>query len=542
MNIKRSKWFLAGNRVGKTRCGGVLVTLIALGKESLKYMVDWPTSFLKEFNRLSVEAETEEQRLTYAKMANEEFVNDLVEKYRHIALNAPRKARIWVCSESYQVQRDVTQKELIGDPDTLDDGWVPKCEIKGKLLMRAAKVVDQFKLKNGAIIGFKSYDQGRRMFQGTSQHIVWEDEEPPKDVRDEIRMRLLDTQGLEIGTMTPLSGLTHIYDAIYLNDSKPPESKDPEVFCLTAGWDDNPYLNAEEKKRLEANMDEAELEARKYGHFISPGKCSFNTKSLKEMLEKCYPGERGNLEWKNDYKTRVEWVPDEDGDYEVWFHPNDTDEYLCPADVAEGLEHGDYDAVGIINRNHLRLDAVYHGHIDPDELSNYNHKLLVYYKEPLAAPEGNNHGLTTISHLKQVYNNIYRTTVYDKTYDEEREKIGWYTTTKTRPLLIDAVKRAVRQGEFTCYWRRFVDEAMNFIRHPGGKEAARSGYWDDAVIMVGIGIFIHNSTPFSGSLPTPFVPGEDKPKAGWHKNKDGQEVFVHQSTIDDMERAEWGED
>ncbi len=533
LSPKRTKYFLAGNRCGKTVGGAVLVTLFALGKRADRYLGDWKELILGEYRRLAKEAPVESLRREYAEMANPEYVSALVEKYRRIAHSAPSKPRIWVCSETYEVQRDVVQKELVGDPDTLIGGWIPRAEVKGKPTYRHSKVIDVMKLKSGATIGFKSYDQGRKKFQGTSQTLIWFDEEPPEDIRDECRMRLMDVQGLEIGTLTPLSGLTHIYDDIYLNETKPPEKKDPEVFCLTAGWDDNPYLSEDEKKRLEANMKPNDIEARKYGRFVMPGKCCFDAKAVQEGVEKSRPGERGNLVWNNG---KAEWEPDEAGDYEVWFHPDPDCEYLIPGDVAEGLEHGDFDAVGAFNRSFKRLDAVYHGKVDPDILADYIHKLAVYYNNALTAPELNNHGAVTISHLKLVYQDIYRSMVYDKIADEEREKLGWLTSPKTRPYVVDAVKKAVRERVFTCYWRRFWDEAMNFVRHPNGKEAARSGYWDDAVLMAGIGLHIDNTTALTKDMPPPSTGGGTSVKAGWQK--DG--TFIHPSRIEDMRRREWG--
>jgi len=494
LDPRRSKWLLGGNRTGKTVGGGVDTTIYALGKNAIKYMIDWPVYFLREFTRLSKEAPTPELRQEYAEMANQEYVNDLVAKYRAIAENAPQKARIWVCSDTFETQRDVVQKELVGDADTLIGGWIPRSEIKGKPTFRDSRVIDILKLKNGVTIGFKSYDQGRRKFQGTSQHVVWEDEEPPEDVRSEIRMRLLDTKGLELGTMTPLSGLTHIYDNIYLNDSKPPGKKDPEVYCLTVGWDDNPYLSAEEKQRLEANMDENELEARKYGRFVMPGRGVFDSKKLQAMLEQCCDGVRGNLVWNGS--EAVEWQDDPDGEFEKWYDPEPGCEYLLSADVAEGLEHGDFDAVGIINRQRFRLDMVFHGKVDADVLGEKHIPLMAtYYYGCLAAVERNNHGGTTISHLKRVYYNIYKEMVTDKQNDEPRQRLGWVTSPKTRGPLVDAIKRAVREETLICHFRRFVDEAMNFIRHKDGKEAARNGYWDDVVMMMGILVYIHNQMP-----------------------------------------------
>ena len=63
---------------------------------------------------------------------------------------------------------------------------------------------------------------------------------------------------------------------------------------------------------------------------------------------------------------------------------------------------------------------------------------------------------------------------------------------------------------FECYWKRFVDEAMNFVRHPNGKEAARGGQHDDVIIMCAIGVHIHMTTAFKNNDSIPFLPGQDK--------------------------------
>jgi phage terminase large subunit-like protein len=57
-------------------------------------------------------------------------------------------------------------------------------------------------------IGFKSYDQKRRAFQGTSRHVIWLDEEPPMDVYGECLIRTMTTRGVVYVTFTPLMGIT----------------------------------------------------------------------------------------------------------------------------------------------------------------------------------------------------------------------------------------------------------------------------------------------------------------------------------------------
>lgn len=56
----------------------------------------------------------------------------------------------------------------------------------------------------------RSYDQGRRIFQGDEQDIIWLDEEVPYDVYEESLMRTMTTGGIVMMTFTPLNGLTDL--------------------------------------------------------------------------------------------------------------------------------------------------------------------------------------------------------------------------------------------------------------------------------------------------------------------------------------------
>ena len=93
---------------------------------------------------------------------------------------------------------------------------------------------------------------------------VWFDEEPPFDIYRECQMRVLDKKGDIFGTMTPLKGLTWVYDEIYLN-----QNNNDEVWHEHIEWADNPYLSSEEIKLLTSSMSNDELEARRYGNFMN---------------------------------------------------------------------------------------------------------------------------------------------------------------------------------------------------------------------------------------------------------------------------------
>jgi phage terminase large subunit-like protein len=221
---KRMKAFFGGNRVGKTVAGAVEAVCHAIG--------------YSRFRKL-------------------------------------KPSSGWVVSLSGDIQRDVAQKEI--------GTWLPKKEIKDFVMRQGSKsdpwngLIDKILLKNGHTIGFKTCEQGRESFQGTSLGWIWADEEPPKDIYDECKMRIIDTRGDMWFTMTPLKGLTFVYNLFMLN-----ETNDPDIEYWSAEWEDNPWLSKEEIDKLVSTMTEEEREARQFGRFTSL--CGFAFPELRKDI------------------------------------------------------------------------------------------------------------------------------------------------------------------------------------------------------------------------------------------------------------------
>ena len=55
---------------------------------------------------------------------------------------------------------------------------------------------------------FKSYDQGREVFQGQEVDVIWLDEECPLSIYNECVLRTMTTDGLVMLTFTPINGIT----------------------------------------------------------------------------------------------------------------------------------------------------------------------------------------------------------------------------------------------------------------------------------------------------------------------------------------------
>lgn len=220
---KRNRWVFGGNRSGKTECGAVEAIFMARGIHP------------------------------YRKNRKDVFG--------------------WVVSLSREVQRDVAQSKIM---KYLPKEWIAEITMSsGRKDNPESGIIDQIKIKNvfGGIstIGFKSCDQGREKFQGSSLDFVWFDEEPPEDIYRECKMRVLDKCGDIFGTMTPLKGLTFIYDEIYLN-----AGNSSEVWYEFVEWADNPYLSTSEIEELTSSMTGDELNSRRFGKFSAASGLVYN--------------------------------------------------------------------------------------------------------------------------------------------------------------------------------------------------------------------------------------------------------------------------
>lgn len=121
---------------------------------------------------------------------------------------------------------------------------------------------------NDSTMDFLTYEQDTEKHAGTSRHFVWFDEEPPKHIYNENALRLVDTGGKYWMTMTPLLGLTWIYEEHY----KPiiEEGQENEnVAIILVESDSNPHINLATLEMLLQGMSEEEKEARRRGRFIA---------------------------------------------------------------------------------------------------------------------------------------------------------------------------------------------------------------------------------------------------------------------------------
>lgn len=165
-----------------------------------------------------------------------------------------RAGTAWIVSESSEVQREVTQPKILK--------FLPADQIAHKQNIQRG-IIDFIALKNGWRLVFKNYEQGVDKFGGKDVDIIWFDEEPPQDIYKECMMRTIDRGGVIIGTMTPVNGMTWVFQEIFEKDGE------RGIKCFMMDMESNPYLGRKEKDRILAGLTVEERKIRKEGKFIA---------------------------------------------------------------------------------------------------------------------------------------------------------------------------------------------------------------------------------------------------------------------------------
>lgn len=204
---------------------------------------------------------------------------------------------------------------------------------------------------------------------------------------------------------------------------------------------------------------------------------------LKELVT--HDVEAVKIDTDNMTKTQVDSLP-----LKVWELPQRGRDYVIGADVAEGIKGGDYSVADIIDVKTLKTAAKWRGTIDPDMFGHILDKLGRLYHNALMGVEINNHGLAVVQRLRDLYYfNLYmRERGLDENFEESTSKLGWKTDIKTKPLMIDYLAEAIREGMIIDYDPIFAREAMTYVIDDNGRTNAEEGTFDDTVIAKAIAL------------------------------------------------------
>ena len=141
-----------------------------------------------------------------------------------------RPVRAWAAGDTGETVKEIIQPVLFGAPGELGTGLIRAEAIERTVSRRGSPdALESVRVKHvsGGLstLLFKSYEQGRKAFQGTKMDLIWCDEEPSMAIYSECLLRTAattpdgDDWGSIMCTFTPLLGISEVVQH-YLDDAQ----------------------------------------------------------------------------------------------------------------------------------------------------------------------------------------------------------------------------------------------------------------------------------------------------------------------------------
>jgi len=214
--------------------------------------------------------------------------------------------------------------------------------------------------------------------------------------------------------------------------------------------------------------------------FIMSGSNVFNLERLDSLVPQSY---QRRSEW--DILSKM-FDENREGSLYTYQYPDWDEPYVIAADVALGVGQ-DYSACVVINKNHEVVAHYRNNKIDPSMWGELLFYLGRYYNNALLAVESNSMGIATLQKLDAMgYINLYRQTKIANVSSEEGVRLGFRTTSATKPAIIANLKNLIENEELLIPSVQIIKELKDYISTDTGKTEAAPGCYDDSVIALAI--------------------------------------------------------
>jgi len=221
--------------------------------------------------------------------------------------------------------------------------------------------------------------------------------------------------------------------------------------------------------------------------FLTTGRPVFNLEQLSKALKTT-----------RDVEQRLaleagEFVDNNRGELTTYHKHVPGEQYIIGADVAMGINNGDYSVAQVLDSKKRQV-AIWRGRVHPDYFADILQALGYYYNEALIIVENNGHGILTCTRLGKdyAYPNFYTEVVVDKLTDKETVKLGFTTTAKTKPLIIDELRAESRDGAIELNDMVTIREMLTYIVSKTGSMEAEHGCYDDCVMSLALANHVHH--------------------------------------------------
>jgi hypothetical protein len=183
------------------------------------------------------------------------------------------------------------------------------------------------------------------------------------------------------------------------------------------------------------------------------------------------------------------------GRLRVWEKPEPGILYYVGADVAHGVEGGDYSCAQVIRVGHGGEPDVqvaeWHGWINPTPFAYALVGLATWYNMAEISSELNDVGQKTYMEMFRIieYPNLFRWKHYDKVKNFHSDLMAWVTNQKTRGLIISTMREHIMDNTIVLYSYELLDEMMDFAQEEEGGRFEGQDTNDDRVMALMIALW-----------------------------------------------------
>jgi len=220
--------------------------------------------------------------------------------------------------------------------------------------------------------------------------------------------------------------------------------------------------------------------------FLTTGRPVFNPEELQASLNDAPdPKKRFALEGG-------EWLENVRGELTVYRTIDPGENYVIGADVAMGVRNGDYSVAQVLDSKKRQV-ATFRSRVHPDYFAEILQKMGELFNMAFVIVENNSHGILTCTRLGKdmAYPHFYTEVQIDKLTEKETVKLGFTTTSKTKPLIIDELRASVREGDIKLNDKTTIREMLTYVVTPTGSMEAEAGCYDDCVISLALCNHVH---------------------------------------------------
>ena len=328
------------------------------------------------------------------------------------------------------------------------------------------------------------------------------------------------------------------YKIVYLETTALELLDDDEVELRELGCDDGQLLWRRQTIKNECGGDvdlfHQEYPSTAVEAFIVSGRPYFG--SAVRHLQPVAPLRTGDFVGDIKKGSKVNFRDEPHGRLRLWELPHKDSRYVIFCDPAGSVtldrvetfddrgEGEDYSCVQVINCRTGAQVAEWHGRIDLSLLADVCYRIGTVYNRGVVAVEMNGgYGAAVVDPLynRLGYDNCYVRRQVHTIGDKPTRRLGWHTTSITRPQMLEGLRDIVRDSPQLIKSEGFKREASTFVIARNGKPMGDSGCHDDRVMALAGCYELYKeyaqSTPVANRKrkpPTSFAQGSAFTRAG----------------------------